>query len=119
MAALPPQSSDDLARGATLIVEGQVLQVDSERKFLTNGYDWHYTVRLRVSGVTKGDLKGAKELDFFCRQTGKRLQGWAGPQGQNDLPSVGNKGTFYLRWGKNGYQLLEPNGWTLVTQTKE
>lgn len=110
-AALPPQSPEELAKGSQFIVKGEVLKIESQRKLLSNGYDFHYTLTLKVTEVDKGDLKGARQIEVFCRQTGKRFGGWAGPQGQDDIPDKGARGTFYLSWGKTGYRLLEPNGW--------
>jgi hypothetical protein len=110
-AALPPQSPEERAESAEIIVEAQVLGVSSKKKIVKNGYNIHYTLRLKVLDVRKGKLGPQKEIEVFCKTTGYRPKGWAGPQGQNDIPDEKIIGLFYLRHSSQGWSLLEPNGW--------
>ncbi len=108
-AALPPQSSDELAEQAAFVIEGEVVSVDSKLKPVKNGTNRHYTLQVKVTRWIKGEAKVTNPVNIFCKTTEYRPNGWAGPQGQNEVPEKGEKGTFYL---SNGFKLLEPNGWT-------
>lgn len=119
-AALPPQSSEDLARQANVIVKAEVTVVSSRIQLVSSGYDRIYTLTLRILAVEKGSIGGKKEMKVVCRQTGERLTGWAGPQGQNDVPEKSDIGLFYLRKPASGaLRLLEPNGWKPSTVFKQ
>lgn len=110
-AALPPQSQEDLTESSEVIVRAEVVSVKKKMKMRKNGYDHQYTLKLLVKDWLKGEPNG-DELTALCEQTAARPNGWAGPQGQNDVPSPGERGTFYLRRGSDGaLYLLEPNGW--------
>lgn len=115
LAALPPLSPEELLEEARCVVVGTVVKLESSKKLRSNGYDNHYTLKIQIAEVKKGNLKAGQEIEVFCKQTGARMTGWAGPQGQNDVPDKGDSGVFYLSWGKNGYRLLEPNGWSQQT----
>lgn len=111
-AALPPLSPEELSRSAEVVIEGEVVEVQSERVEVRNGEDLHYTVVLRVSKWVKGGSLKSETLSVFCRRTAKRPEGWVGPSGQNNVPSKGDRGVFYLRLPASGIpRLLEPNGW--------
>lgn len=108
-AALPPQSPEDLAERASYVLEGEVLSVSSETKSVKHGTDRHYTIKIKVTKWLKSETRVGDPVTIFCKTTETRPNGWAGPQGQNDVPEKGDSGTFYL---SSGFKLLEPNGWT-------
>ena len=111
-AALPPLSPEELSRSAEVVVEGSVVEVTSQRVQVKNGSDLHYTVVLKISKWVKGGSLKSETLSVFCRSTATRPVGWAGPSGQNDVPSKGDRGRFFLRLPASGIpRLLEPNGW--------
>lgn len=108
-AALPPQSGEDLASSASYVFEGEVVSVTSEVKKVRNGTNRHYRVKVRISKWIKGSITVENPVLIFCKTTESRPPGWAGPQGQNDVPAKGDVGVFYV---SDGFKLLEPNGWT-------
>lgn len=110
MAALPPLDQQERIEHSDLICEAQVLSVSRQKKFVKNGFNYHYNLELKILDVRKGEL-AQKQLQVFFKTTGARPSGWAGPQGQNRVPSKGVIGLFYLRGGSGQYSLLEPNGW--------
>ena len=92
---------------AERIAEGQVSALSTEEVSVAGGTDFRTVFRFKVLRSLKGDLKPGQILQLNLRQTGRRPQGWAGPQGQNALPKEGQEIRVYL----NGDHLLEPNGW--------
>lgn len=111
-AALPPLSDDDRQEEADHILVGQVHNVSAKEVDVEDGTNLVYTLNFRVDGREKGSLRPGLTLSITCKQTGKRPRGWAGPQGQNEIPREGQKVRVFVRETPEGtFKLLEPNGW--------
>lgn len=111
LAALPPQSAADLKANADYIFQGEILSVTSELKPVSNGTNRHYVITVRIDQWQKGKITVENPVRVHCRTIERRPSGWAGPQGQNDIPEAGTKAKFYVR---KGFKLLEPNGWVQI-----
>ena len=113
-AALPPLSPKMLDNAANLVAEGTVEKVEHKVVDVEGGNDLQYSAVLELEKLEKGPVfAGAKTITVRFRRTGKRPPGWAGPQGQNSVPAVGERIRVYARLGSDGFfHLLEPNGWT-------
>ena len=106
-AALPPLSEQDRQEQASDILDGTVLNI--KRTEVDN--DIEYRLNFRVENKVKGTLRSGILLPVILRQTGKRPAGWAGPQGQNEIPAEDQKVRFFLLEQQGVYRALEPNGW--------
>lgn len=111
-AALPPQSQEELSQQSTDIVLATVMNVKSSVQEVPGGDDRLFELNIRVDDVKKGSLRPGLTLTVIARQTGQRPEGWAGPQGQNEIPAEKSRVRLYLREDKNQFFLLEPNGWS-------
>lgn len=110
-AALPPLSPQELENQATDIVLVTVMNVTESVEDVSGGNDHVYKLNVRVDDAKKGTLRSGLTLTVECRKTGERPQGWAGPQGQNEIPAEKARVKMYLREQDNRFFLLEPNGW--------
>jgi hypothetical protein len=106
--ALPPQSEEDLQRGAQRVVVGEVTAVFSREVPVAQGTDTE-----SVATVVPEKGAGERLLYVHFRQAGKRPPGWTGPGGQHaPLRADRKKVRLYLVTGPDGaWRLLEPNGW--------
>lgn len=114
-AALPPLSQEARESMATDIVTGTIVSSDAvvrgERRSFSNT---HYTVKLLVTDVTKGDVEVGSTIDFSYKRAQDRPAGFCGPIGQNRIVTVGSTITAYLS-SHDGLSLLEPNGFDEVS----
>ena len=111
-AALPPLSPEEQRAGAEHVLVGQVNNVRSRSVEVANGTDRLFDLNFRVDDREKGTFRAGLTLTLKCRQTESRPQGWAGPQGQNEIPAEGSRIRVFVRESPGGeLQLLEPNGW--------
>ncbi|HYE21495.1 MAG TPA: hypothetical protein VEA69_23815 [Tepidisphaeraceae bacterium] len=117
-AALPPQRPADLKKTATHVVTGTVAAVYTteaalDRPGMVNKL---FAVEFAVTAVEKGEgLAEGKVVFAKCWKPAKRPTGFAGPQGQNALPAVGETGRLYLKLQADGtYAVLTPNGWEIA-----
>jgi hypothetical protein len=114
-AALPPLSPQELKSQADHILIGQVNNVTSKEVEVEGGIDRVYRLNFRVDDSIKGTLRSGLTLRIECRQTAERPDGWAGPQGQNEIPAEDQKIRVYVRETPDGvFELLEPNGWAPI-----
>lgn len=110
-AALPPRSPEQLQESAEIVVEGRVTNLKKTTVQVKGGTDTQFTMDVSVNAVKKGDLKPHVIIPVVMRQTRTRTQGWAGPQGQNDIPAELQFVRMFLVRSGDHYQPLEPNGW--------
>jgi hypothetical protein len=113
-AALPPLSEQDRAERATEIVEGTVLNIKRREIPVKAGTNWDYDLNFRVEKAVKGSLRSGLLIQVKLRQTGKRPEGWAGGQGQNEIPAEDQKVRFFLNRDQDRFKALEPNGWEAI-----
>jgi hypothetical protein len=114
-AALPPLSPQELKKEADHILIGQVNNVTVKEVEVEGGTDRVYRLNFRVDDRKKGTLRSGLTLPIQCRQTAERPDGWAGPQGQNEIPAEGQKVRLFVRETPDGiFELLEPNGWEAI-----
>ena len=110
-AAVPPLSSEERTEDADLIVVGLVEKIETRAVELDYGKNTVYELDVLVRKVEKGKMTGQRLL-VTCWQPLERPAGWAGPQGQNEIPSQDAVIRLYLRdAGEGAYEILEPNGW--------
>lgn len=107
--ALPPLSPPEREKQAVIIATGVVASQTEKVENVENGTNSVYTVQFAPDRVIKG--KAPSNLSFTYWRLKKRPQGWAGPVGQNEALSKGQKATVFLTGDEKGYRLLEPNGW--------
>ena len=113
-AALPPQSPAALRKEATNVVIGTVTRIESRTVQQELGSDKVYVLTLTVDEQTKGTLS-SNSVRVECWQPVGRPEGWAGPQGQNEIPKERQKIRVYLKQGSGGtLQMLQPNGWESI-----
>lgn len=116
-AALPPLSPEGQRAGAHHILLGQVSSVRSRSAKVANGTDRLFDLNFRVDEREKGAFRAGMTLTLKCRQTEHRPYGWAGPQGQNEIPAEGSQIRVFVRETPAGeLELLEPNGWEPLTR---
>ncbi len=113
-AAIPPLSEQDREVRATEIVEGTVLNVKRREIPVKAGTNWDYDLNFRVEKAIKGSLRSGLLIPVKLRQTGKRPEGWAGGQGQNEIPSEDQRVRFFLHNDQGRFEALEPNGWEAI-----
>lgn len=112
-AALRPQSPEELTQRADEVLIGEVLSIKSSTVRVSRGRDTVYRIELRVDKAEKGSHTAGKVVKLECRKTLRRPVGWAGPQGQNEIPEKGQIIKAYLSKSPKGdLKLLEPNGWS-------
>ncbi len=109
--ALPPLSPQERNDQASDIVVATVMNVKQKVDEVQGGDDIIFELSIRVDDAKKGMLRPGLTLKVLCRQTGRRPEGWAGPQGQNEIPPQKSKVRLFLREHENQFFLLEPNGW--------
>lgn len=110
-AAIAPLSPEDLQATADVIVVGQVEKIERRVVDLDCGKNSVYELDVLVRKVEKGKVTGDYLL-ATCWQPDERPEGWAGHQGQNDIPSQGSEIRLFLRdAGEGAFEILEPNGW--------
>jgi hypothetical protein len=116
LAAIPPLSKERLEADSTLIVTGRIVKVTTTTRELGRGdEDTIYHVEIDVAKVEKGNVASGKPLVAQTWEPKKRERGWAGPQGQNVTPEVGQNVRCHLRGSESeGYSFLEPNGLELL-----
>ena len=115
--AVPPQSPEALRKGADVIVVGRVSKVDATLKQSNPEYaDTVYAISLDLTKSEKGDVKRGTSILAMTFKPATRPRGWAGPQGQNDVPAAGAIIRAYLRkTGDDAYEFLLPNGLEVIT----
>lgn len=112
LAALPPQTSEELESQAGHVVLGKVVNITSQVVPVKNGLNRAYKIEVSVDTVEKGDLSSGQIVEVHCKKTLRRPNGWAGPQGQNSIPKKDESVRIYLRRTQEGrLEILEPNGW--------
>jgi len=114
LAALPPQKPEALKSGSAYIVVGKVQAVYTTEQKTDRGFvNKLYVFEVVVNSVEKGEgLKEGKVIYAKAWKPESRPQGWAGPQGQNHIPEVGEVGKLYLTQAEDGsLSLMTPNGW--------
>ena len=115
-AAVAPHSKEEMEKGATVVVEGEVLSVTSKtqksevERGLVMARDRVYTVTLRVSKVAKGKAKVGDELQFKAWRPSTRVPPLPGPQGHHPIPGKGDMVKVYLLGEKENSQPYMPNG---------
>ncbi len=110
--ALPPLSPEEQRAQADHVLLGQVNNVGSRSIEVANGTDRQVNLNFRVDDREKGSYRAGLTLTLKCRQTERRPAGWAGPQGQNEIPPEGSRIRAFVRETPSGeLELLEPNGW--------
>ncbi|MEW6279250.1 MAG: hypothetical protein AB1758_11540 [Candidatus Eremiobacterota bacterium] len=111
-AALPPLSPAQQLEQASDVVTGRVLDVSSRIQKVPGGSDRVFQAHVEVAVVEKGSTRPGDTLEVRFRQTHRRPDGWAGPQGQNEaLEEDTRVKLFLLRQDGGHYYMLEPNGW--------
>lgn len=114
--AVPPLSPEALKNSSDVIVVGRVVNVTEATKSTSPGYaDTVYSITLEVTASEKGGAKVGSTLEATTYRPAERPQGWAGPQGQHEIPAKGDSIRGYLRKSA-GTQLefLLPNGLVVV-----
>lgn len=115
LCALPPLSSKELKKESKHIVIGYVQSVTETVVAASDGKDTLYKLEVKIQKRLKGSLKSGSIVTIECRQTKERPDGWAGPQGQNEIPELGTFVQLFIRDTADGrLELLEPNGWEKV-----
>lgn len=116
LAALGPRPIEELVEHSDHVWVGTVGKVKTEVLRSKNGTDYLYQWSFPIEKIEKGSFETGTVVTVECRQAGKRPRGWAGPQGQNDVPSEGIKARLYVKESKGKFRLLEPNGWELIVE---
>ena len=111
LAALPPQSPEDLLQQADHVWVGKVLKVERRTVLVSGGTDRLFELKFHIDDSEKGSQSEGTTVTVECRQTGRRLMGWAGPQGQDEIPDQDSTVRLYVTESKGRFSLLEPNGW--------
>jgi hypothetical protein len=135
--AIPPVSSQNLNRLSDYIVIGKVTRIQKSEVRVKFGTNHQYKVFVQVASLESPQsevlprpksLKGkaiyssnlpapGKTIEFHYWTVGKRIDGWAGAQGQNSHLKEGMIAKFFIRKGGQGkLHLLEPNGWQPIDQ---
>lgn len=114
LGALPPMTPSMLQSQADAIVVGRGTAVFERIIETSAGVDSQYLAEFRVERVEKGSQIQAGWLIYpHFWQPNQRPDGWAGPQGQNEVLITDTPIRLYLKQTENGgWRLLEPNGWT-------
>jgi hypothetical protein len=119
-AAVPPLPDKALREGASLIVTGVVTKVTHVDKAQDDPeyVNREYTLTIRIDAVEKGKPPG-ESVVAHTWQPWKRPSGWAGPQGQNEVPTEGKSVRAHLlkEAGTATYTLMLPNGLEVVEAT--
>lgn len=114
--AIPPLSKDELRMMANIVVIGTVTSISHEEVEADNGTDHMYTAQVtsvREDGEDDSDVED--EITVVYWQVGERPIGWTGSTGQYSALPINQEIRLYLgRQGRDGYRLLEPNGWEIV-----
>jgi len=113
VAAVPPLSPEELKASASNIVIGEVRNVYvTERTLRKEFTDRLYVLEVLPKEVVKGKALSSGRL-IYARtwRPSSRPPGWAGPQGQNEIPERGKRVRLYLARDKEGgWDVLTPNG---------
>lgn len=109
-AALPSRTPSDLTSSAQEVVSGKVINTSSHIRVDGNFSDKIYEVSLNVEEVLKGTLSKNETIKFHYKRAESRPMGWAGNMGQKAIINENTMIKVYLRKDKEGYYLLEPNG---------
>lgn len=116
LSALPPMTPSMLQAQADAVVVGRTRAVFSRTVETPAGVDRQFLAEFHVERVEKGEGIEAGWLVYpHFWQPDRRPQGWAGPQGQDEvLPLDVPVRLFLKRTDQGGWRLLEPNGWTRI-----
>lgn len=115
-AARAPLSDDALEKEAVLVVSGSVTSIRSEVKKseVETAAGVHrdriYTITVKVTKVAKGDVKVGEEIVVQAWIPVVRLPPLPGLQGHSNIPTNGQKVTFYLTKEAGVYKPILPNG---------
>ncbi len=115
--AVPPLSPEALKKSADVIVVGRVVSVVEVKKNTSPEYvDAVYTITLEVTASEKGPAKVGSLIEATTFRPAERPQGWAGPQGQNEIPAKGDSIRAFLRKSAGTqFEFLLPNGLIVLT----
>ncbi len=116
--AIPPLPDKHLKALSDYVVIGTVINVQSREVRVNMGTDYSYKARIQVDRIElsrANTLTSKKSIEVLYRKTGKRPNGWVGPQGQSQLLEKDRKVKLFIRRDAQGnLHLLEPNGWQLI-----
>ena len=86
--AIPPLSDKHLKAMSDYVVLGTVTNIQSREVSVSRGTDYLYKARIQVNRIEfsrANILTSKKSIGVLYRKTGKRPNGWVGPQGQSQL----------------------------------
>jgi hypothetical protein len=111
-AALPPLSPETLARDATLIVTGTVIDSSQTTEGPKAKRDNIYLLKVKIDRVEKGQgVSTGDTLEIRCWDVNSRPDGWAGPGGHRKIPKKDEHSRFWLTKRPDGkWEPLDPNG---------
>jgi hypothetical protein len=113
--AIPPLSDKHLKAMSDYVVLGTVTNIQSREVRVDMGTDYSYKARIQVDRIElsrANTLTSKKSIEVLYRKTGKRPNGWVGPQGQSQLLEKNRKVKLFIhRDAQGNLHLLEPNGW--------
>ncbi|TYQ26715.1 hypothetical protein PseudUWO311_11460 [Pseudanabaena sp. UWO311] len=113
--AIPPLSDKHLKAMSDYVVLGTVTNIQSREVRVDMGTDYSYKARIQVNRIElsrANTLTSKRSIEVLYRKTGKRPNGWVGPQGQSQLLEKNRKVKLFIRRDAQGnLHLLEPNGW--------
>jgi hypothetical protein len=113
--AIPPLPDKHLKAMSDYVVLGTVTNIQSREVSVSRGTDYLYKARIQVNRIEfsrANILTSKKSIEVLYRKTGKRPNGWVGPQGQSQLLEKDRKVKLFIRRDAQGnLHLLEPNGW--------
>ena len=116
--AIPPLPDKHLKAMSDYIVLGTVTNIQSREVRVDRGTDYSYKAQIQVDQIELSRaniLTSKKGIEVLYRKTGKRPNGWVGPQGQSQLLEKDRKVKLFIRRDEQGnLHLLEPNGWQAI-----
>lgn len=120
-AALAPRAQAELEAEASHIVSGTVEKVTSAvarskvETSIGNHTDRTFTITVKVTEVSKGDdIKKGDTITFTTWKSENRFPPIPGLQGQDDIPTKGNRVTLYLKEADGEFTAVLPNGIDIV-----
>lgn len=113
--AIPPLSKEERRMMSNRIIVGTVVSVSHDEVTVDQGTNHVYIAQVNPINEEDADDDLEDTLTVTYWQAGDRKEGWTGDTGQYAGLPLNEKIRLYLgRQSKDGWRLIEPNGWERV-----